>query len=196
MEKTCADNPSAGKNKASLRRHGVRYGKILVALFCLLITGFARAEAEKNMGTPSKFMRREHNQIYARIERLAQTPGKTGKAANDLLTIMRPHIFAEEENVLPELGVLKEVAFGGSTAGMTWVISRAEALEKDYPQMLSEHKAIFKAIDKLSQAAEVEADQAALDLAAQLKAHIQDEEEIVYPAAILVGKYVKAHAGT
>ena len=193
MEKTCADNPSAGKNKASLRRHGVRYGKILVALFCLLITGFARAEAEKNMGTPSKFMRHEHNQIYARIERLSQTPGKTGNAAKNLLTVMRPHMFSEEEIVLPELGVLKEVALGGSTEGMTGIVVRSEKLEKEYPRMLADHKAIFTAIDKLSTAAALEADQGALDLAAQLKAHLQDEEEIVYPAAILTGKYIKGH---
>lgn len=133
----------------------------------------------------------EHDQIYARLERLAQTPGKTGKASRALLTIMRPHLFKEEEFVLPQLGVLKKMAFGESTEGMTWAIKRSKDLKKEYPQMLAEHKAIFKFIDELSRVADLEGDQGALDLAGQLKAHIQDEEDIIYPAAILAGDYIK-----
>ncbi|OGW77836.1 MAG: hypothetical protein A2Z83_00845 [Omnitrophica bacterium GWA2_52_8] len=62
--------------------------------------------------------------------------------------------------------------------------------------MLAEHKAIFAAMDELRQAAELDGDQGTLDLAVQLKAHIQDEEDIVYPAAILVGQYIKNHPET
>lgn len=168
----------------------MRYSKIfLIMLF--LMAGFSRVYAEKEMGTPSKFIRHEHDQIYARIERLAQTPGKTGKAAKELLIIMRPHMFKEEEFVLPQLGVLKKLAFDEPMAGMLWAIGRSEDLKEEYPQMLAEHKAIFTSIDKLSQAATREGDQGALDLAVQLKAHIQDEEDIIYPAAILAGQYIK-----
>ncbi|OGW77837.1 MAG: hypothetical protein A2Z83_00850 [Omnitrophica bacterium GWA2_52_8] len=97
----------------------MRHYRILLIAFCFVIAGFSRVYAEKDMGTPSKFMRHEHDQIYARIERLAQTPGKTGKAAGQLSTIMRPHIFKEEKFVLPQRGVLKKLAFGESTAGMS-----------------------------------------------------------------------------
>ncbi len=169
----------------------MRHYKILLIMLCFVMAGFSRVCAEIERGTPSKFMRHEHDQIYARVERLAQTSGKTGKPAKKLLTVMRPHMFKEEEFVLPQLGVLKKVAFGESTAGMTWAIERSEKLKKEYPKMLAEHQAIFEFIDELSQAANLEGDQGALDLAAQLKAHIQDEEDIIYPAAILAGEYIK-----
>lgn len=169
----------------------MRHNTILLITWCFLSAGFPHSYAEIDRGAPSKFMRHEHDQIYARLERLAQTSGKTGKASRTLLTIMRPHLFKEEEFVLPQLGVLKKMAFGESTAGMTWAIERSEELKKEYPKMLAEHQAIFEFIDELSRAADLEGDQGALDLAAQLKAHIQDEEDIIYPAAILAGEYIK-----
>jgi len=193
MDAACKSGHFAGKSRESPRHNFMLCRRTGAALLCFILTGLSGANAEINAGTPSKFMRHEHNQIYARIERLSQTPGKTGNAAKNLLTVMRPHMFSEEEIVLPELGVLKEVALGGSTEGMTGIVVRSEKLEKEYPRMLADHKAIFTAIDKLSTAAALEADQGALDLAAQLKAHLQDEEEIVYPAAILTGKYIKGH---
>ena len=48
------------------------YSKFFLMLL-FLMAGFPHAYAEIEMGTPSKFMRHEHDQIYARIERLAQT---------------------------------------------------------------------------------------------------------------------------
>lgn len=168
----------------------MRYMRVFFITMCFAAAGFSQADAEINKGMPSKFMRHEHNEIYARVDRLAKTPGKTGEAAKKLLTIMRPHMFREEEFVLPELGVLKKLAFDESTEGMTWVIGYSKKLKEQYPQMLSDHRAIFAAIDELNQAAGLEGDQEALDLAAQLTAHIQDEEDIVYPAAILAGQYI------
>ncbi|MBP9865488.1 MAG: hemerythrin domain-containing protein [Candidatus Omnitrophica bacterium] len=169
----------------------MRYFKILLFILCFLGGSGVFGYADINRGTPSKFMRHEHDQLHARIERLAKAPGKTGEVAKKLLMVMRPHMFNEEEFVLPELGVLKKLAFGESMAGMTWVIGASEKLKEKYPQMLVEHKAILLAVDELKQAAELEGDQTALDLAAHLKAHIQDEEDVIYPAAILAGQYIK-----
>lgn len=136
-------------------------------------------------------MRQEHNHLYAALERYAQTPGKTGKAAKKLLAVIRPHMIREEAFVLPQLAILKDLAFDKPASGMMWASKLSEKLKSEYPQMLSDHKAIHQFADEMIAAAKLEGDQGALAYAEQLKAHLQDEEDIVYPAAILAGEFVK-----
>lgn len=143
-------------------------------------------------GTPSKYLRHEHNHLYATLERMAQTPGKTGKSAQQLLAVLRPHMIREERFVLPQLGLLKDLAFGRSTEGMLWAVKLSEELKKEYPQMISEHKAILRFTDELIESAKLEGDQNAVIYAEQLKEHLQDEADIVYPAAILAGEFIRS----
>jgi hypothetical protein len=61
--------------------------------------------------------------------------------------------------------------------------------------MLEEHKQIVAALDKLKLAATEENKTEYIEFAEKLKLHAQTEEEVMYPAAILVGKYVKFKLG-
>jgi hypothetical protein len=61
--------------------------------------------------------------------------------------------------------------------------------------MLEEHRAIMGALDELQAAAE-EADQPdVMQFAEALKRHAEIEEEIMYPASLLVGNYLKLRLG-
>jgi hypothetical protein len=57
--------------------------------------------------------------------------------------------------------------------------------------MLEEHEAIVAALRKLLQAATAEGHTGFASFAQKLILHAQMEEEILYPASILVGEYVK-----
>ena len=69
-----------------------------------------------------------------------------------------------------------------------------DKLEAEMPTMLSEHKDIAAALKKLKDAATAENKPAGLHFAELLAAHAQTEEEITYPTALLIGRYVKSKA--
>jgi hemerythrin-like domain-containing protein len=57
--------------------------------------------------------------------------------------------------------------------------------------MLKEHENIVVALDALANAARQENKLAAQQFAEKLKQHAKTEEEVLYPAAILVGDYIE-----
>jgi hypothetical protein len=70
-----------------------------------------------------------------------------------------------------------------------------DRLKTDLPQMLAEHRAIVGALQNLIAAAKAEKKPESLRFAEQLQLHAQTEEQVLYPAAILVGEYVKLRLG-
>jgi len=69
-----------------------------------------------------------------------------------------------------------------------------DKLEAEMPTMLSEHKEIAAALKNLKDAATAENKPAGVQFAEHLAAHAQTEEEITYPTALLIGRYVKSKA--
>ena len=58
--------------------------------------------------------------------------------------------------------------------------------------MLEEHQALFGALRRLAVVALQENRPEVADFADKMRLHAQTEEEVLYPAAILVGRYVRA----
>ena len=71
----------------------------------------------------------------------------------------------------------------------------ADKLKADVPHMLQEHKDIVVALRKLIAAAKQENKLEHARFAEKLILHAQNEEEVLYPAAILVGEYLKLRLG-
>jgi hypothetical protein len=71
----------------------------------------------------------------------------------------------------------------------------ADSLRRELPGMLQEHGRIRAAVEALRAAAEAERNPPAARLAEQLALHAQTEEEVLYPAAILVGEVIRARGG-
>jgi hypothetical protein len=78
----------------------------------------------------------------------------------------------------------------------TAVLIMSDALKRELPHMLEEHTRIRVAVDELRRAAIAAHNNAAEQLAADLALHAQTEEEVLYPAAVLVGELVRARAHT
>jgi hemerythrin superfamily protein len=66
-----------------------------------------------------------------------------------------------------------------------------DRLKAELPKMLEEHKAVVAALKNLIAAAEEEKKLEHARFAEKLMLHAQTEEEVLYPAAILVGEYLK-----
>jgi iron-sulfur cluster repair protein YtfE (RIC family) len=65
-------------------------------------------------------------------------------------------------------------------------------LRSEMPRMLAEHQRIRAAVEALRLAAVSENVSAAAALADELARHAQTEEEVLYPAALLVGDLIRA----
>ncbi|HUL71771.1 MAG TPA: hemerythrin domain-containing protein [Vicinamibacterales bacterium] len=132
----------------------------------------------------------EHAELSADLGRLADEPGQVGAAAREVLALLGPHQAREEQFVFPPLGVLLPLCDGRITPDMGPVLALARQLKSLMPRMLEEHIAIVGALQTLADTArEVGRPDAAL-LAHQIIAHAQFEEEVLYPAAIVIGEYL------
>jgi hypothetical protein len=137
-------------------------------------------------------MRAEHQAIHEELVRATKLPGSVGTAARELAAVLHPHFVREEEIALPPLGLLAPLARGESTAEMRDVLRMTDALRAELPRMLEEHKAISAATIHLRDVARAGKNAAVERLADQLLLHARSEEELFYPAAILVGDLVRA----
>jgi len=137
-------------------------------------------------------IRREHEELHADLARAEREPGPIGEAARKVARILHPHFLREDEYAIPPLGLLARLAKGQVTPDMADVLPLVARLKEEMPLMIQEHRAIIGAVQQLATAAEAENDERYIRFAAELMVHAQMEEEVLYPAAVLVGEYVKA----
>lgn len=136
----------------------------------------------------------EHRELHEVLARASKETGELGRAAGDLERALSPHFRREEEIATPPLGLLPRLARENPTADMRAVLQMTDDLERELPQMLEEHEAIRKALAKFRGAAEKARRTEYVRFSDELAAHAREEEEILYPAAVLVGRYVKRTA--
>jgi hypothetical protein len=137
-------------------------------------------------------LRMEHEQLRADLDQAIRIGGRIGEAAQALQSVLRPHFRREDDNVFLGLGLLHSVAQGKIAPGMYELIVKAEQLKKELPEMLAEHDQIRKALERLGQEATKEGRPQVAYFAAKLLHHARMEEEILYPAAIVLGEYLKS----
>ena len=145
------------------------------------------------MQTPQS-LAAEHRDLHEVLARATKESGELGRAAEELEKALAPHFKREEEIATPPLGLLPKLAREQATAGMRAVLLMTDALERELPQMLREHDGIRAAVTRFrAEAAKAGRDEY-VRFSDGLAAHAREEEEILYPAAVLVGRYVKQTA--
>lgn len=133
----------------------------------------------------------EHEELHAELTRATQVSGKIGDSAKAVAKILHPHFIKEEEYAMPPLGLLSLLADGNFTMEMRDVLTMTERLKSELPEMFKEHKAIVAALKPLIDASKKEKKMEYMHFADKLILHAQNEEEVLYPASILVGEYLK-----
>lgn len=162
---------------------------------------YADAAAHAPHGQPSaaefeipRAMTMEHEELHADLARLIAAGGKTGEAAKEVAAVLDPHFVAENSYALPPLGLLVPLSEGKFDCSMARVLKMTDKLAAAMPEMLAEHKEISAALAKLAAAAKAESNTDGEHFAETLSAHAAVEEEITYPTALLIGRYVKGKA--
>jgi hypothetical protein len=145
------------------------------------------------IGIPES-IRREHEAIHSALVAATHAPGAVGTAAKALAEVLHPHFVREEQIALPPLGLLAPLAAGDPLpeAAVSAAGEMTSALRAEMPRMLEEHVRIRSAVAKLRAAAVAAGAEAQVELADDLALHARTEEEVLYPAALLVGDLVRA----
>jgi hemerythrin-like domain-containing protein len=136
-------------------------------------------------------LQQEHEALHAELRRATEAGGDVGEAARTLARLMHPHFVKEDQVALPPLGLLQALARGESDAAFDDVLALTDRLEAELPAMLEEHRAIVAALQRLQAAAERAGRDDIVAFAHQLMQHARTEEEVMYPAARLVGRHVR-----
>ena len=136
-------------------------------------------------------LQREHDLMRQRLDRAIGEGGRTGEAAAGVVDALRPHVAKEEDFGLPALGLLQHLVAGKVSPVMRGVIVMTDRLKLEYEQMLADHDAIAAAIRKLADAARAEGKLEYVGMCELLTRYLQTEEQVYYPAAILIGEYLK-----
>lgn len=134
----------------------------------------------------------EHEDLREALARLANEPGQIGEAGAEVQALFDSHAAREEQFALPLLGLLAPLAAGAVIADAPAVIALSRRLRFQLPDMLDDHLAIVAALQILLDKANELGRSDASDVARRLILHAQLEEEVLYPAAILVGMYLEA----
>ena len=140
-------------------------------------------------------LQREHDLMQHRLDRAVKEGGRTGEAAVAVVEALRPHVAKEEDFGLPALGLLQHLVAGRVSPTMRGVTVMTDRLKVEYEQMLADHEAIAAAIRKLADAAREEGKLEYVGICEQLARYLQTEEQVLYPAAILIGEYLRLKLG-
>ena len=115
--------------------------------------------------------------------------GRTGSIAEKLAMDLKGHIDREESLALPLLGILRDLVNGKLTnASARRASSIYVKFEKEYPGMLHGHKELYRMLERLKRVGAEEGHLTAVRFAEALEKHSQEEEEVLYPAALLAGR--------
>ncbi|MBP0465184.1 hemerythrin domain-containing protein [Roseomonas sp. PWR1] len=134
-------------------------------------------------------LKAEHDELHRALLRATTAGGRTGEAAREVARLLHPHFVKEEAFALPPLGLLAQLARGETPAPAVAeaAIGMAGRLRAELPEMLAEHGRIVGALEALVAAADTEGHAEVAAFAEALKQHARTEEEVLYPAAILLG---------
>lgn len=181
----------------SLFRAATRVSMITALALPAFSVAQSSATEKREEKTPveiPKSMQVEHKEIHSALVRATRAKGRVGAAAKEVAKVLDPHFKREEQIALPPLGLLAPLAAGDPVPepAASEALKMSDSLRAELPRMLEEHKRIRAAVEKFRAAARAEKAPAYERLAERLALHAQTEEEVSYPAAILVGDILRA----
>jgi hypothetical protein len=155
----------------------------------------ARHDADEDRGrlkTPSA-IREEHEHLHDELAAALAAGGDTAVRAEAVEKILAKHFKSEEEFATPPLGLLEDLGNGRriDDADARRAIGMSDRLRDEYPTMLREHRQLVEALGELKAAATRENKPKQAAFAQALILHARHEEQVLYPAALLVGEHLR-----
>ena len=119
--------------------------------------------------------------------------GTTGTRAREVAAILLPHFEEEEAYAMPPLGLLESMTRKEDLdeAQVQAAIGMADRLRREYGKMIKEHEVMTEALRQLAAAARGKDKPEQAAFAESLILHAQNEQQVLYPATLLIGDYLK-----
>jgi hypothetical protein len=135
----------------------------------------------------------EHEHLHHELEAAVASGGMTGTRAREVAAILLPHFEEEEAYAMPPLGLLKSMARKEvlDETQVQAAIGMADRLRREYGKMIKEHEVMTEALRQLAAAARDERKPEQAAFAESLILHAQNEEQVLYPATLVIGDYLK-----
>ena len=134
-------------------------------------------------------LKNSHDALHVGLKRAMREPGPIGDTGRKIMQLMDGHMLREEKFALRPLGLLKELARGETPSDLGEAGTLAHGLKSEMVQMVGEHRQIAELLRQLAAQAEAEGKPDYVQLAEDMIVHAQMEEDVLYPAALLVGRY-------
>jgi hypothetical protein len=145
---------------------------------------------------PPRSLGLEHDELARFLAAASGEAGRLGEEVRRVARLLEPHTRKEEAFALPPLGLLARLARGEVHPGMAEVLPHTDWLKSNLGRLVAEHHMILAAAEQLLQAARAEKRTDLAGFAERLVNHLRLEEEVLYPAAVLVGEYLRLRLGT
>ena len=136
-------------------------------------------------------LKNAHEALHGGLRRAMREPGRTGELARKIMQIMDGHMLREEKFALRPLGLLKALGRGETPPDLAEALRMVQGLKREMAQMVDEHRQIAELLRQFAQDAEAEGKPEYVGVAEDLVVHAQLEEDVLYPAALLVGAYAE-----
>ena len=166
----------------------------LMILSLLLFFNVALADQPILKVPPS--LLQEHNELMAMLQQAIASGGKTGQAAQEVAKLMLPHFKEQLDFVYPPLGLLPILTTGDVTPEMKAALPMIQKTSEIYSQLLDIHAAIIVQANNLVAAAHEENKPVVYEFVDRFKIYARRGEEVIYPAAILLGEFIKLKMGS
>ena len=136
----------------------------------------------------------EHEELQARLNRVAARPGRVGQAAKGVARLCRAHFAKEEVNIFRAFGLLHALASDRVRPEMAAEAQVVVEFSAQQNGSGDHHRLINAALEKLLQEARDHKDNEIIELAARLRDHEKIEDEVTYPAVLLIARSVQESA--
>ena len=136
-------------------------------------------------------IKKTHKYLLEQIQKMTLYKDSSGRVAKKIEELMQHHFQEEEDFILPPLGLLPILANGQMPEQSDDVILLSENVKSMMDHMSVEHQLINAYIQELKQASGKENLPEIIEFENEVIKHATSEEEVLFPASILIGEYLK-----
>lgn len=136
-------------------------------------------------------LKEDHTCLLEKLQRIALFQDSSGLAAKKLKNLMQHHFQEEEDYVLSPLGLLPMLASGKIPEQSEDVIKLTEKFKTQLTHMNIEHQMIKAYMEEMKLADKDKNHPEIIEFETEVHKHAKSEEDVFFPAAILVGDFLK-----
>ena len=136
-------------------------------------------------------LRVSHDEARAEFLRATTQGGRIAVAATRLSQICLPHFLREEKFVFPILGLLPELTRDSVRSEMAELLPLISNIDAKHDVLDNQHQSIHSAIGALLEASHREKNREFAEFAHKMLIHEKVEDEVIYPAVVVIGNYLR-----